>query len=174
MMRTIAFFALLPLTACASQDIAGPKSPYEVQQQVRAESPAGTLDMEQTNGTVVASEEALDRLRNNSGITLQWIGWEKRGELEVTQPDNVVMLKGRQQGSGERPGTLSIDGKVTAIEKDRFTFDGTVRIADAPDPGRDCVRSGPMEFLVTQDRKYWRLQDMVACDGLTDYVDIYF
>jgi len=36
------------------------------------------------------------------------------------------------------------------------------------------VRSGPMEFLVTQDRKYWRLQDMVACDGLTDYVDIYF
>ena len=31
-----------------------------------------------------------------------------------------------------------------------------------------------MTFRVTQNRKYWRLQQMEVCDGLTDYVDIYF
>ena len=69
---------------------------------------------------------------------------------------------------------LTLDGTVTQIASDRFTFDGTIRIRNAPDAGRDCVRTGPMLFQVTQNRKYWRLQNMEQCDGLTDYVDIYF
>ena len=63
---------------------------------------------------------------------------------------------------------------VVAIDTDTFTFDGTIHIRNTPDPGRDCLREGPMTFAVTQNRKYWRLQDMTACGGLTDYVDIYF
>ena len=36
------------------------------------------------------------------------------------------------------------------------------------------MRDGTYEFRVTQRRRYWRLQDIEACDGLADYVDIYF
>jgi hypothetical protein len=42
--------------------------------------------------------------------------------------------------------------------------------------GSPCVRTGPMTFAITQNRRYWRLQEphMVSCDGSTDYVDIFF
>jgi hypothetical protein len=36
------------------------------------------------------------------------------------------------------------------------------------------VRDGSYEFRITGRRRYWRLQQMEQCDGLTDYVDIYF
>ena len=31
-----------------------------------------------------------------------------------------------------------------------------------------------MVFAITQNRKYWRLQQMESCGRLTDYVDIYY
>jgi len=38
----------------------------------------------------------------------------------------------------------------------------------------DC-RSGEIFFLATGDRRFWRMQDLLNCDGsITDYVDIYF
>ena len=55
-----------------------------------------------------------------------------------------------------------------------FTFRGRIVITDAPDRGRNCVRDGTYEFRATGQRRYWRLQDIEACDGLADYVDIYF
>ena len=51
---------------------------------------------------------------------------------------------------------------------------GRIAIIDTPDPGRQCIRNGPMRFAVTQNRPYWRLREFEWCDGLTDYVDIYF
>ena len=57
---------------------------------------------------------------------------------------------------------------------DRFRFRGRIAIVDAPDRGRNCVRDGEYQFRVTGRRRYWRLQQMEQCDGLTDYVDIYF
>jgi hypothetical protein len=36
-------------------------------------------------------------------------------------------------------------------------------------------RTGEMTFRVTGKRKYWRLMEMDnPCEGVTDYVDIYF
>ena len=55
-----------------------------------------------------------------------------------------------------------------------FTFRGRIAITDTPDPGRNCLRDGTYEFRITGRRRYWRLQQMEQCDGLTDYVDIYF
>ena len=167
--------AALPLAACAASSPAGPASPYEIQQRVAQESAAPLPSSATPTRTTISDQAALDRLRNNSGLTLQWIGWDQRGQLAVTQDGALVRLRGGQTGDGQSPGTLTLDGVVTDIASDRFTFDGTIRIQDAPDAGRDCVRSGPMLFQVTQNRKYWRLQNMEACgDGLTDYVDIYF
>lgn len=172
MIRSFIALTALPLAACAVNESNGPISPYEVQQQLRVES--AVVPVPSAHGTIVSDQAALDRLRGNSGITLQWIGWDDRGQLEVTQPAATIYLRGSQT-AGDGTGKLSLDGTVTDISSDRFSFDGTITIIDTPDAGRDCVRSGPMLFQVTQNRKYWRLQNMEACgDGLTDYVDIYF
>jgi hypothetical protein len=120
--------------------------------------------------TIVASPDALTRLRHNSGITLQWISWDYRGRLQVSDRGDVVHLTGGQTGAGR----LELDGDVVSIGPDAFTFHGRIVIRDAPDPGRACVRDGNFEFRITGQRHYWRLQQMEQCDGLTDYVDIYF
>jgi hypothetical protein len=124
----------------------------------------------QAGPTVVASPEALARLRRNSGLTLQWISWDYRGRLVVSDRAGLVHLAGNQTGSGR----LELDGDVVSIGANSFSFRGRITISDAPDPGRRCVRDGVFEFRITGPRHYWRLQEMETCDGLTDYVDIYF
>ena len=113
------------------------------------------------------------RLRRNSGITLQWISWDYRGRLRVSEAGNWVHLSGSQVQRGGA-GRLALDGDVVSIDARSFTFRGRITIADTPDRGRNCVRDGTYEFRVTQRRRYWRLQDIEACDGLADYVDVYF
>ena len=63
---------------------------------------------------------------------------------------------------------------MTEIGADYFVFDGTIRIADTPDAGRRCEADKVWHFAVTQNRPYWRLREFEWCDGLTDYIDIYF
>lgn len=121
--------------------------------------------------TVVEDPAALQRLRRNSGITLQWISWDRRGRVHVTDRGGRVHLRGSQAGNG---GRLELDGDVVSIGRTSFTFQGRIVITDTPDAGRECVRDGTYEFRITQNRRYWRLQQMEMCDGLTDYVDIYF
>ena len=41
--------------------------------------------------------------------------------------------------------------------------------------GEPYLKTGKKLFKATGTRQYWRLQDMINCDGATtDYVDIYF
>ena len=123
--------------------------------------------------TAVEDAAALERLRRNSGVTLQWISWDYRGRVSVTDRGGLVHLAGAQAERGGR-GRLALDGDVVAIRADSFTFRGRIAITDTPDAGRDCLREGDYEFRITGRRRYWRLQEMEACDGLTDYVDIFF
>lgn len=125
--------------------------------------------------TIVNDRAALQRLRRNSGITLQWIGFETpgRGHVVATMRGGLLHLSG-SQAERRGPGRLTLDGDVLRIDPRSFTFQGRILITGAPDPGRNCVREGTYEFRVTQRRRYWRLQDFEACDGLADYVDIYF
>ena len=123
--------------------------------------------------TIVNDAAALARLRGNSGLTLQWISWDHRGRVAVTDRAGVIHLAGSQAARGGA-GRLEIDGDVVEIGRDRFTFRGRIAITDTPDAGRNCLRDGTYEFRVTGRRRYWRLQQMEVCDGLTDYVDIYF
>ncbi len=126
-----------------------------------------------SGATIVNDRAALQRLRRNSGITLQWISFESpaRGHVRVSERGGLVHLSGSQRGNG---GEVTLDGDVLEIGARSFTFRGRIVITDSPDPGRTCVRDGTYEFRVTQNRRYWRLQEMEVCDGLTDYVDIYF
>jgi hypothetical protein len=123
--------------------------------------------------TIVRSPGALAMLRHNGGLTLQWISWDYRGRLEVGERGGLVHLAGAQ-AARDGAGRLELDGDVVEIGERSFTFRGRIAIADTPDPGRQCLREGTYEFRITGARRYWRLQQMEQCDGLTDYVDIYF
>jgi hypothetical protein len=123
--------------------------------------------------TIVSDPAALARLRRNAGITLQWISWDYRGRLRVSEMGGRVHLSGSQRAR-RGAGRLELDGDVIEIGAGSFTFRGHIGIADTPDPGRACMRDGEFEFRITGRRHYWRLQQMEQCDGLTDYVDIYF
>jgi hypothetical protein len=125
--------------------------------------------------TIVNDRTAMSRLLRNSGITLQWISFENPGRGHVVAQLNggLLHLNGYQQARNGR-GRVTIDGDVVRINPRSFFFRGRIVITDAPDAGRNCVREGLFEFRATGQRRYWRLQDIEACDGLADYVDIYF
>lgn len=135
-----------------------------------AQSPPGPGER-----TVVNDRTALNRLRRNSGITLQWISFDyaQRGHVVAQMNGGLLHLNGTHAARGG-PGRLTLDGDVLRINPRSFVFRGRIVITDAPDRGRNCVREGTYEFRSTGQRRYWRLQDFEACDGLADYVDIYF
>lgn len=124
--------------------------------------------------TRILDTAAADRLLHNKGVTLQWIDWNTRGTATVTREANGLWHLRAAQAQAGGPGRLYLDGDVTEIGADYFTFEGTVRIKDTPDAGRFCEKTKTWHFAVTQNRPYWRLREFEWCDGLTDYVDIYF
>jgi len=121
--------------------------------------------------TQINDQAAYERLLNNSGVTLQWLWSAKRGKMNAIDDNDVVRLEGTQ---ANHEGTLKVKGEVVSIGRDSFVLRGTILILDAPDKGRRCERTGDYEFKATGKRKYWRMQQMEACGGLTDYVDIYY
>jgi hypothetical protein len=128
--------------------------------------------------TEVRDAGARNKLLGKRRLSLQWIGWNQFGTLHATDVNGLIRLKGEQK-SRTNGDFLRIDGVVTMIDAEEFKFLGTiVREVDMPDRGgiRPCVRNGLMKFAITQNRKYWRLREphMESCDGVADYIDIYF
>jgi hypothetical protein len=123
--------------------------------------------------TIIADRAGAQRLLGAKGVTLQWISWDRRGNVNVREQGGTIYLTGSQSdphGSGQ----LYLDGWVEEVGADYFVFRGTIRITDTPDGGRKCERQKLWHFAVTQNRPYWRLREFEWCDYLTDYVDIYF
>jgi hypothetical protein len=136
---------------------------------------AAETDPPEAIPTEILNQSAALRLLGNSGITLQWIDWEKRGQLKSGKRDGEIWLSGAQFARDGSDGALYLEGRVVEIGSDYFTFSGEITIEDTPDKGRVCkLRRDDWRFAVTQGRKYWRLRQFEWCDGLTDYVDIYF
>ncbi len=125
-----------------------------------------------TEGTRILDRDAAARLLAADGVTLQWIDWNHRGQVNVRDEGGTIRLTGAQAQS-DGPGRLFLDGEVSEIGADYFIFDGTIRIDETPDPGRHCEAHKLWHFAVTQNRPYWRLREFEWCDGLTDYVDVY-
>ncbi|MGB3431409.1 hypothetical protein [Achromobacter sp.] len=149
--------------------------PIKAHQGAPASAPAAAPATAASSGSVqktdIQNQAAYERLMNNSGITLQWLWSAQRGQLTATDENDLVRIEGTQ---ANHEGTLKIKGDIVSIASDRFIFRGTILILDAPDKGRRCERNGEFEFRATGKRKYWRLQQMEACGGLTDYVDVYY
>lgn len=155
-----------------------PAQQAPVQRAPAQQAPAQQAPAQQTGGalapvqkTQINDQAAYERLLNNSGVTLQWLWSAKRGKMNAIDDNDVVRLEGTQ---ANHEGTLKVKGEVVSIGRDSFVLRGTILILDAPDKGRRCERTGDYEFKATGKRKYWRLQQMEACGGLTDYVDIYY
>lgn len=123
--------------------------------------------------TLVFDGKGLERLLNPDGLTLQWIDWNRRGTVETVADGDYLRLSGFQQAR-DGPGRLELDGKVVEVGSNYFIFEGTIRITDTPDVGRTCEATKTWHFAITQNRKYYRLREFEWCDGLTDYVDVYF
>ena len=138
-----------------------------------AEAASAEQPLDAVRATDIRDRTSLERLRGNTGLTLQWIGWEKRGALEVSQRGDVVHLKGSQVAPDGK-GRLWLEGDVVKIDAIHFIFRGRIEITDTPDAGRNCIKEGDSEFAITQGRKYWRMREFEWCDQLTDYIDIYF
>ncbi len=125
--------------------------------------------------TLIAHQPTLEKILGNSGISLQWISWEPRdrGELQARWRGKTLYLQGEQKAP-TGSASLILDGRVVTVTDNSFTFNGTLRIIDTPDLGRQCKKEGKSTFAITQNRKYFRLREFEWCDRLTDYVDIYF
>lgn len=163
---TAAFAASLLLVACAS--VPADRAPPGAMP-----PPSGAAATSPTLvPTRVLDRAALARLIANRGVTLQWIDWNTRGSANVRWQGDMLLLTAAQARSGG--GRLFLDGVVEELGSDYFTFRGTIRIDDTPDAGRRCEANKSWHFAVTQGRPYWRLREFEWCDGLTDYVDIYF
>jgi hypothetical protein len=119
------------------------------------------------------------RLAGKHALTIQWISWEKPGEITFTSiGDNKYEVEGSQRGedSGECPDCyLKIKGVVTEITPKKLEFTGSINSSIYHiQNGEVCTKEGTFDFLSTKNRKYWRCQNMDGCEGVTDYVDIYF
>lgn len=125
--------------------------------------------------TDVNDKKAAQILIGRHKLSLQWISWDYFGAANVTNRKGIYYLKGEQKGRGNTD-FLRIDGVITSIDPKEFKFDGTVEMQISHiNSGQPCKREGSLTFRITGKRKYWRMQEMDnPCDGVTDYVDIYF
>lgn len=176
-MTRLALLALLLLLAACSSTGATPPSSAPPPPQGPSDLPAGPSDPAQPawpgEVTNVLSQTDAQRLLANKGVTLQWIDWDRRGIAKVTAGDALWTLRAAQSAR-QGKGRLIVDGAILEVGEGYFTFRGTIRIADTPDPGRMCEATKTWHFAMTQNRRYYRLREFEWCDYLTDYIDIYF
>ena len=129
----------------------------------------------QEDRTIINSSTMARKLVGKHKLNLQWIGsdnWEEFGNLKVTNLQGTMFVRGTQTKEDDY---LQIDGKIVNIEDKQFTFQGKIitRVSHI-NKGQSCKRDGEMIFKITENRKYWRLQQMQSpCDTATDYVDIF-
>ena len=124
--------------------------------------------------TKVISPADLVRLINNTGMSLQWMSGQPRGQVRVLVglDDGEWRIIATHGGPGD--SYVGVEGVISEVGDSYFTLNGDITIRNTPDPGRICRASGQWRFAITQNRKYYRLRHFEWCDGLTDYIDIHF
>ena len=119
-------------------------------------------------------KSSLPTLPGRHSLTLHWISWEKPGSAMISAiDDGWYSIKGSQ--TSENGKYLRINGRLKPLTDRELEFDGKIEHNAHEYLGEPCVKTGTQLFKATGTRKYWRLQNMISCDGTTtDYVDIYF
>ena len=128
--------------------------------------------------TIFKDNGQRSKLIGKHMLSLQWLQFMNNmyGSATVTEKDGVLLLKGEQRSKGKEKGYVKVDGRITEVSSHAFKFNGTIASSVSHiNDGKECVRSGDMNFVAKGGRKYWRLQEMQSpCSEVTDYVDLYF
>jgi hypothetical protein len=132
----------------------------------------------QASPTAAAANQAshAPRLLGAHALSLQWIGWENPGQVKIAQQGKKTRVRGEQKGR-KSADFLRIDGEVARVVSPlEFVFRGRIEYSvSSIQEGRPCIRDGEYLFKSTKGRRYWRLQSMENnCEGVTDYIDIFF
>lgn len=119
-----------------------------------------------------------ENLTGVHAISLQWIRSEYRGSVTVA-PDDAgwYSINGQQLDPGNDRTYLKISGRIRRISPKVLLFEGTIETrAPGVNQGKPCIRKGRNTFKATGSAPYWRMQDVINCEGgnTADYIDIYF
>ncbi|SFE85873.1 hypothetical protein [Thermoflexibacter ruber] len=136
-----------------------------------------TITSAYSQGAVKFNKEAFKKnLVGQHGITLQWISWDYRGTVKITQEDKVLKITGIQRSRENTTDSVSINGVLEVISDKEIQFTGKIiTTVSYNNGGKPCEKEGTYTFRKTGNRRYWRLQEMKNCDGVVvDYVDLYF
>lgn len=136
-----------------------------------------TVTFAHSQGVVKFNKEAFQRnLVGQHGLTLQWISWEYRGTVTITEENKVLKIRGIQRSKENTTDSVSIDGVLEVISDKEIQFKGKIiTTVSYNNGGKPCEKEGTYTFKKTGNRRYWRLQEMKNCDGVVvDYVDLYF
>jgi hypothetical protein len=123
-----------------------------------------------------AQQEGYQLREGVHNLTLQWVGWDHPGKVQIHKKGAVYTVKGEQRGK-DNVGFVTIDGTLKVVSAKELLFEGTIQTMDSTiNQGKVCEKKGTYHFVSKGTRKYWRLQEMNSCEGnnVVDYVDIYF
>jgi hypothetical protein len=125
--------------------------------------------------TIIHDSAAKAMLLGTHRLSLQWISWDYFGKLVVSDQKGRLVIRGEQRSKNGKD-FVRINGIITEVDAKEFKFNGTIDVkVETNASGELCKRQGEMTFKITQNRKYWRLQEMQSPCGIeTDYVDIFF
>ena len=125
--------------------------------------------------TIINDVKAKRMLLGVHRFSLQWISWDYFGKAVVTSQNGKLVIRGLQRAKDSKD-FVKIDGVITEVAAKEFKFNGVIETkVSHNNNGEVCKREGEMTFKITQNRKYWRLQEMQSPCGIeTDYVDIFF
>ena len=110
-------------------------------------------------------------------FTIQWITFNKSnpGKVYIKEiSEDEYSIEGEQRDSKSKEyvtikGTFLNPGSI-------LKFNGKiVSKINSINGGQSCELNGLSIFKASGKRQYWRLQQMLNCDGeTTDYIDIFF
>jgi hypothetical protein len=128
-----------------------------------------------TKKTTIHDSAAKAMLVGTHRFSLQWISWDHFGKAVVTDQKGKLLIRGEQRSKTGKD-FVRINGVITEVDAKEFKFNGTIDVkVESNASGKLCKREGEMTFKITQNRRYWRLQEMQSpCGDETDYVDIFF
>lgn len=128
--------------------------------------------------TKPATVETLPVRTGQHPFTIQWITFEKGNNagtvLIRSIGDHEYSIEGEQRDKAKND-YVTIKGTFLAKGRE-LKFNGKIvsRISYIND-GKPCESTGLAIFKASGKRRYWRLQQMLNCDGSsTDYIDIFF
>ncbi|MCX2431397.1 MULTISPECIES: hypothetical protein [unclassified Pedobacter] len=110
-------------------------------------------------------------------FTIQWISFNKTNPGKVyikSIGDEEYSIEGEQR---DKKTNEYVTIKGTFLNQGRtLKFNGDiVSKINSINGGQPCTLNGLSIFKASGSRKYWRLQQMLNCDGeTTDYIDIFF